>query len=64
MLRDFQKSISFAAYWKDPFNLDEYAQYNIFLADINNERDAKNETYKQNFESLNYLLLEYSTEDR
>jgi len=59
----FQETISFAAYWKDPFSLDDYLKYNIFLADINNEREEKNSTYKKNLASLNYLLLEYSTID-
>jgi len=61
--QDFQSSISFAAYWKDPFNIPDYLEYNIFLADINNERPTKNTTYKEHIESLNYMLLEYSTID-
>jgi len=57
----FQSLISFAAYWKDPFNYDKYLQYSIYLADINNERTAKNTTYKSNLLKLNQMLLIYST---
>jgi len=57
----FQSYISFAAYWKDPLNYDSYLKYSIFLADINNERNEKNATYKSNLLKLNHMLLIYST---
>jgi len=46
-----------AQYFKDPMDMDAYMQHNIFIADINNERDAKNQTYKKNLVSLNNLAL-------
>jgi len=55
--------ISFGAYWKDPYNLMKYMDMSIFLADLNNERQIKNSTYKQNIMSLNTMALEYSTID-
>jgi len=61
--QEFQSHVSFAAYWKDPLDMEDYLTYNIFLADINNERDQKNSTYKKNIASLNTVLLEYSTID-
>ena len=33
-----QRTLSFAAYWKNPYNYSSYLEDNIFLADINNER--------------------------
>jgi len=59
-----QQHISFAAYWKDPFEYDLYLKYSHFLADINNERSTKNSTYKENILKLNRMLLIYSTTDK
>ena len=58
-----QETISFAGYWKDPFNLEKYLEVSIFLADINNERAAKNATYRENLLSLNKMVMFYSTTD-
>jgi palmitoyl-protein thioesterase len=58
-----QEHITFASYWKDPLRYDEYLQDNIFLADINNEREEKNQTYKNHITSLNLMSLVYSTVD-
>lgn len=58
-----QSHISFAAYWKDPFNYDSYLTHSHFLADINNERDQKNQTYRNNILSLNSITLIHSTVD-
>ncbi len=55
--------ISFAAYWKDPYNLDKYLEKSIFLADLNNERPTKNQTYIDNIKSLNTFAMEFSTID-
>jgi len=57
----FQSTISFAAYWKDPFNYADYLKYSIYLADINNEQPTKNATYKSNLLKLNQMLLIYSS---
>jgi len=58
-----QDHFTFASYWKDPFNYADFLIYNTFLADINNERQIKNETYRKNILSLNSYLLVYSTDD-
>lgn len=58
-----QTHISFAAYWKDPFNYQDYLKYSGFLADINNEKPEKNQTYKNNLIALNHMRLIYSTTD-
>jgi len=59
-----QDEITFAEYWKDPYNLDEYLQKSQYLADINNEKDTKNITYKKNMMNLNNLVLFYSEIDK
>lgn len=52
-------SIVFSDYWKDPTDQATYLAKSRFLADINNERTAKNATYKANMESLTkYVLVE------
>jgi palmitoyl-protein thioesterase len=49
-----------AEYWQDPLNEDEYLQYSVFLADINNNRDQKNQTYKQNLMTLqNFVMVQF-----
>jgi palmitoyl-protein thioesterase len=58
-----QTHISFAAYWHDPFAQARFVADNLFLADINNARAAKNATYKANFASLNHVVLVYSLID-
>jgi len=63
MNQEFQQTFSFASYWKDPFEYDLYVESNMFLADINNEKLIKNETYKKNMLTLNSILLVYSEED-
>ncbi|KAF2071137.1 hypothetical protein CYY_007543 [Polysphondylium violaceum] len=52
-----------AEYWQDPMKYDEYLEKSQFLADINNARSVKNETYKLNFQSLNQLALVLFTQD-
>jgi len=52
-----QQNLAQANYWKDPFHLDQYLKESLFLADINNEREIKNETYKENLASLKNLVL-------
>jgi len=58
-----QDHISFAQYWRDPFELQEYLDKSIFLADLNNARPQKNDTYRKNMMSLNNLILLSSTVD-
>ncbi|EGG21294.1 palmitoyl-protein thioesterase 3 [Cavenderia fasciculata] len=59
-----QHHISSAQYWKDPYHLEKYLSRSAFLADINNERDQKNQTYADNLSSLNAFVLSYSTVDK
>ena len=42
---------------QDPYQIDLYLKYNIFLADINNDRAEKNLLYKENLASLRRLVL-------
>lgn len=58
-----QSNLVQAEYWQDPMKYDEYLEKSQFLADINNARSEKNETYKQNFQSLNQLVLVLFTQD-
>ncbi|KAI9651211.1 hypothetical protein NHQ30_001249 [Ciborinia camelliae] len=51
-----------AQYFRDPENLDSYLEYSNFLADINNERILKNQTYKSNMEKLERFVM-YIFED-
>jgi len=46
-----------AQYYHDPRAEARYLSANVFLPDINNERDTKNATYRQNLISLNHLAL-------
>jgi len=52
-----QSSLVQAEYWKDPLHLQTYLKKSIFLADINNERAEKNETYKANLMKLNKFVM-------
>lgn len=46
-----------AQYFRDPEDLESYLDYSNFLADINNEREAKNSTYKKNMENLESFAM-------
>ncbi|CAI7654721.1 unnamed protein product [Penicillium bialowiezense] len=52
-----------AQYFRDPRELDLYLAHSNFLADINNEREVKNETYKKNLASLNRFAMFMFEED-
>lgn len=52
-----------AQYFRDPEELDVYLEHSNFLADINNERAVKNETYKKNLASLNRFAMFMFEED-
>ncbi|KAJ5577327.1 Palmitoyl protein thioesterase [Penicillium sp. DV-2018c] len=52
-----------AQYFRDPTELDLYLEHSNFLADINNERAVKNETYKKNLASLNRFVMYMFEED-
>lgn len=46
-----------AQYYRDPADLDKYLESSHWLADINNERKEKNETYAKNLASLENLVM-------
>lgn len=46
-----------AQYFRDPEDLDDYFEYSNFLADVNNERETKNETYSRNMRALNRFAM-------
>lgn len=46
-----------AQYWHDSKNINNYIQYSQFLADINNEKNPPNTSYKNNLSQLKYLVL-------
>jgi palmitoyl-protein thioesterase len=48
---------------QDPLQIDAYLRYNIFLPDINNERDDKNTNYADNLAALQRLVLFRFDED-
>ncbi|CAJ0635238.1 6400_t:CDS:10 [Entrophospora sp. SA101] len=52
-----------AQYYKDSNRLELYLKQNIYLPDINNELNEKNQAYKKNLASLNKLILIRFTED-
>jgi palmitoyl-protein thioesterase len=47
-----------AQYYRDPADYDQYLEHSNFLADINNERELKNLTYKANIAKLvNFVMV-------
>jgi palmitoyl-protein thioesterase len=48
---------------QDPQNLDAYIRNNIFLPDINNEKEDKSPQYADNLASLQRLVLYRFDED-
>jgi len=62
-LGPYTAKLSFAGYWKEVDNEPQYLQESTFLADINNERDSKNQTYAQRLTSLNKYVLVMALND-
>lgn len=58
-----QKVISVANYWRDPEQLARFRSDCLFLPDINNERDTRNETYRDNMLKLNAFVMTYTDID-
>ncbi len=58
-----QKSLSFSNYWRNPKELIQYLTHSSFLADANNEKLNKNETYKKNIMNLENFVMVYSPND-
>ncbi|CAF9942554.1 MAG: hypothetical protein ALECFALPRED_009815 [Alectoria fallacina] len=52
-----------AQYYRDPEDLDNYLEYSNLLADINNERKVKNDTYNQNMKKLGKFAMYMFAED-
>ena len=58
-LGPYSAKLAFADYWKDVSDKDKYLKSSRWLADINNEKDTKNQTYADNMKSLKeYVLVE------
>lgn len=51
-----------AQYFRDPEQYEQYLEHSNFLADVNNEREEKNETYKKNIMKLENFVM-YMFED-
>ena len=50
----------FFQYWHDPIHLDEYVEKSQFIAEINNEKEVKNETYSENLKKLeNFVMAKF-----
>ncbi len=62
-LSPFQEMLAPGQYWKNPSLIDLYTTRSMFLAVINNERNF-NQTFYDNFVSINKLVLVYSTNDK
>lgn len=52
-----------AQYYRDPKDMETYLEHSGFLADINNERQDKNATYKQNLVKLKGFVMYMFEED-
>jgi palmitoyl-protein thioesterase len=46
-----------AQYYRNPNDLENYLEHSNFLADINNERNVKNQTYKENLIKLENFVM-------
>ncbi|KYQ93246.1 palmitoyl-protein thioesterase 3 [Tieghemostelium lacteum] len=58
-----QKTFGVGGYWKSPYAMEQYLDDSAYLADLNNERTVKNQTYYNNINSLNAMVLSYSLND-
>ena len=46
-----------AQYFRNPEDLENYLEHSNFLADLNNERKVKNNTYKENIKKLERFVM-------
>lgn len=53
-----------AQYYRDPEDLDTYIEHSNFLADINNEKLARNRTYAANLASLHKFAMFMFSDDK
>ena len=51
------KYVAPASYWKYRYQYERYLKNNIYLKDLNNEGDVKNDIYKQRIININKMLL-------
>jgi palmitoyl-protein thioesterase len=61
--KKMQKTLSFSNYWRNPNEMLLYLTHSAFLADANNEKLHKNDTYKKNMDTINNFVMVYSPED-
>lgn len=59
-----QSSLVPAQYFRDPADLDSYLENSNFLADVNNERELKNATYKRNLQRLDRFAMYIFADDK
>lgn len=52
-----------AQYYRNPLDFENYLLYSNFLADINNERVLKNQTYAENMKKLDNFVMYLFSED-
>ncbi|CAN6605004.1 hypothetical protein TRVA0_002S04984 [Trichomonascus vanleenenianus] len=52
-----QNNVITAQYFRDPEDIESYLEKSQFLADVNNERSLKNETYREQLSTLERLVL-------
>ncbi|KAL9131602.1 MAG: hypothetical protein Q9217_000490 [Psora testacea] len=52
-----------AQYFRDPEDMENYLTHSNFLADVNNERDRKNVTYKENMKKLERFVMYMFSDD-
>jgi len=53
-----------AQYFRDPEDLESYIENSNFLADVNNEREVKNATYKENMKKLDRFAMYMFKDDK
>ena len=53
-----------AQYFRDAGDLEPYLKHSNFLADVNNERKGKNQTYKENLMRLQKFVMFLFKEDQ
>ena len=59
---DFVQNILVQAqYWHDPLHFQTYVEKSLFIAEINNEKAVKNESYSVNLASLeNFVMVKHN----
>jgi palmitoyl-protein thioesterase len=58
-----QRTLVPAQYFRKEEELEEYLEHSNFLADVNNEREVKNKTYKENLMKLEKFAMFMFSED-